>query len=89
MRKKKSQAQLQVWLFALLFLFMISLVYIIMTKPYIAIRDKFASNFTGTEFEPTMNKINTYWILWPVILIGSIMIWAFMTTMGTTPPRLP
>ncbi len=84
MRKKKSQVQLMVWLFALLFLFLISLVYLIMTKPYIMVRDKFEANFTGTEFEDTFNKIDTYWKVWPILLITSIVIWAFVQVTRTT-----
>lgn len=85
MRKKKSQSQLFVWLFALLFLFLISLVYLIMTKPYIAVRDMFEPNFTGTEFESTFDKINTYWRVWPIILITTIIIWAVLSTMRSSP----
>ncbi len=90
MRKKRGQAQLAVWLFALLFLFLISLVYLIMTKPYIQIRDMFEPNFTGSEFESTFNKIDTYWKVWPVLLITSIVIWAVVMTMrtSTSPPPL-
>jgi len=90
MRKKKSQTQLMVWLFALLFLFLISLVYLIMTKPFIMIRDMFEPNFTGTEFESTFNKIDTYWKVWPILLITSIVIWAFvsMTRTSTNVPRI-
>lgn len=80
---KKGQGVLMVWFFALLFLFMISLVYLIMTKPFLLVRDKFESNFTGSEFESTFDKINTYWRLWPVILIGSVIVWAVMTTLNT------
>ena len=87
-RRKKGQSELFVWFFALLFLFMISLVYLIMTKPYILIRDKFEANFTGTEFESTFDKINTYWKVWPVLLIGSIVIWAIVSTMRPS-TRIP
>lgn len=90
MDSKRGQQVLMVWFFALLFLFMISLVYLIMTKPFILVRDKFEANFTGSEFESTFDKINTYWKLWPVILIGSIIIWAVMSTLQNNPniPRL-
>ena len=79
-----------VWLFALLFLFLTSLVYLIMTKPFIMIRDMFEPNFTGTEFESTFNKIDTYWKVWPILLITSIVIWAFvsMTRTSTNVPRI-
>lgn len=88
-RNKKSQT-LFVWIFALMFLFMISLVYIVMTKPYITIRDMFAPNFTGTEFEATFDKINTYWVVWPIILVTSVFIWAILSTLRDRPdfPRL-
>ena len=84
MRKKRGQGELQVWVFALLFLFMISLVYLIMTKPFIMIRDKFEANFTGSQFESTFDKINTYWKVWPILLLTSIVVWAVMSTMRTS-----
>lgn len=89
-RKKKGQAQLMVWFLALLFLFMIALVYIIMTKPFILVRDKFEQNFTGTEFQATFDKINTFWTVWPILVIVGVIIWAFVSTSSTNQnfPRL-
>ncbi len=86
---KKSQT-IFVWIFALMFLFMISLIYITMTRPYTMVRDILGPNFTGTEFEPTIDKINTYWIVWPVILVTSVFLWAIMSTLRDRPdfPRL-
>lgn len=83
--ERKGQSGLGVWLFALLFLFMVSLVYIIMTKPFLMVRDKFEANFTGTEFEPTFDKINTYWRVWPIIVITSIFIWAVVQSNRQSP----
>jgi len=90
MKKKKAQGQLAVWVYALLFLFMISLIYIIMTKPFIYIRDKYDSNFTGSQFEDTYKKINTFWTLWPILVIVGVLLWAFVSTMSQSPnfPRL-
>ncbi len=87
---KKGQTELMAWLFVLLFLFLISLVYLVMTKPFILIRDKFADNFTGSEFESTFDKINTYWKVWPVLLITSVIIWGFVMVMrpSSNIPRL-
>lgn len=91
-RKKKintKKAQVAVWLFALLFLFMIALVYTIMTKPYILIRDKFAPNLSGTEFQPTLDKLDTFWIVWPILVVVGVFIWAFLTSMQQRQPRIP
>lgn len=84
-RKKNKKAQVGVWLYALLFLFMIGLVYIIMTKPFLAVRDKFAPNFTGTEFEPTFDKINTFWKLWPILVVVGVFLWAFLKGIQQNP----
>lgn len=84
-RNKKGQGNLVVWIFALIFLFMISLVYIIMTQPFIKIRDMFEPNFTGTEFEATFDKINTFWIVWPILVIVGVFIWAILSTMQQRP----
>ena len=84
-RNKKSQGNLVVWIFALIFLFTVALVYIIMTKPFITIRDMFEPNFTGTEFEDTFNKINTFWIVWPILVIFGVFLWAILATMQQRP----
>lgn len=88
MRKDKKGQELAVWIFALIFIFMISLIYIIMTQPFVFIRDKFAPNFTGTEFEDTFNKIDTFWKTWPVLLIFGVIIWALVSSAKQT-PRIP
>lgn len=80
-----KKAQVSVWLFALLFLFMTGLVYIIMTKPFLMVRDKFESNFTGTEFEGTFNKLNTFWTVWPILVVVGVLIWAFLTSTRQNP----
>lgn len=90
MMKRKKKGQLTVWLFALLFLFMIALVYIVMTKPFLMVRDKFESNFTGTEFAGTFEKINTFWTVWPILVIVGVIIWAVFSSMNKGPniPKL-
>lgn len=86
MRKDRNKkGQVVVWLFALMFLFMIALIYIIMTKPFIMVRDKFEGNFTGTEFEGTFDKLNTFWILWPVLVVVGVIIWAILSSMRSNP----
>lgn len=88
MRRKQSKskkAQIVVWMFALVFLFMISLVYIIMTKPFITVHDTFASNFTGTIYEPTFEKIRTFWVIWPILVIVGVFIWAILSSMRSNP----
>ena len=84
-KKQNKKGQIVVWLFALLFLFMISLVYIIMTKPFITIHDMFAGNFTGTVYEPTFDKIRTFWVLWPILVIIGVFIWAILSSMRSNP----
>lgn len=80
---KKGQAY--VWIFALAFLFMIGVVYIIMTKPFITIHDIFAPNFTGTQYEPTIQKIRTFWVVWPILVTVGIIIWALLSSMRRDP----
>lgn len=85
MKIKSKKAQLVVWLFALVFLFMIATVYIIMTKPFIMIHDQFAGNFTGTIYEPTFEKITTFWVVWPVLVIVGVFVWAILSSMRRDP----
>ncbi len=88
MRKTKKSQQITVWFFALIFLFIIALVYIIMTKPFITIRDMFVENFTGSDFESTFDKINTMWRVWPILVIMGVIIWAIVAS-GRQTPNIP
>ena len=83
--RKQRKAQVTVWIFALLFLFMIALVYIIMTKPFLLVRDKFEGNFTGTEFEETFTRLNTFWKIWPILVTLGVFLWALLSTIKTNP----
>ena len=87
MRKQRNQkkAQVTVWIFALVFLFMTALIYIIMTKPYILVRDKFVDNFTGTEFEETFTRLNTFWRIWPILVLLGVFLWAVLSTIKQNP----
>ncbi len=85
MRKQKKGQQITVWFFALIFLFIIGLVYMIMTKPFVLIRDKFEANFTGSEFENTFKQINTMWRVWPILVIMGVIIWAVVASTRQTP----
>ena len=80
MRKQKKAQQLTVWFFALM--------YLVMTKPYVMIRDKFESNFTGSEFQETFDRINTMWRVWPILVIMGVVIWAVVAS-GRQTPNIP
>ena len=87
MRKQRNnrKGQVTVWIFALIFLFTISLVYIVMTKPFLLVRDKFEGNFTGTEFEETFNRLNTFWRIWPILVVVGVIIWAVLSSIRQNP----
>jgi len=82
LKKAQGTGNLVVWIMALIFLFMIALIYIIMTKPFILIRDKFDDNFTGSDFEQTFDRLNTFWRLWPVLVIFGVILWAVVSSMN-------
>lgn len=81
----KKRGQAFVWVFALAFLFMVGLIYIVMTKPFILVHDLLTPNLTGTEFEPTIDKIVTFWRVWPILVIVGIILWALLSSMRRDP----
>ncbi len=87
MRKQRNnkKGQVVVWIFALVFLFMTALIYIIMTKPFLLVRDKFEGNFTGTEFEETFTRLNTFWRIWPILVVLGVFLWAVLSTIKQNP----
>ena len=87
MRKQRNnkKGQVVVWIFALVFLFMTALIYIIMTKPFLLVRDKFEGNFTGTDFEETFDRLNTFWRIWPILVVLGVFLWAILSTIKQNP----
>lgn len=90
MRYKK--ASLMPWFFALLLIFFIAVAYFAFTKPFQFIDDQYSSeiNFTKSptrtnDAQEVINKVRMYWVVWPVIIIAFIILWAFFSSLKQDP----
>lgn len=63
---------------AMLTIFTVAVIYIVFTEPWLAIYNVFAPNSTS-EFYNTSLRIKSTWAVWPIIMIFSIILWAFVS----------
>lgn len=78
MRKK---AQAFIWLTVMVMIFGMGLIYILLTQPFDRISSNLGGNFTGTQYQPTYDKMQTIWDMWLFIFIFGIIIWGILSTM--------
>lgn len=78
MKNKKGNAF--AWISAIGTLFLVAIVYVIMTKPFEHIYSiTSAANFTG--YETTRQLLQTTWQWWPVIILFSVILFLFVQTL--------
>lgn len=68
------------WISAIGTLFVVAIVYIIMTKPFEYIYEvTAAANFTG--YTETRQLLQTTWQWWPAIVVFGVILWVFIQTL--------
>jgi len=86
---KKAQQALINWFIALVLIFAIALGYFAVTKPFQYIDHQLSPQINITtdtqDGQEVVNKIRRYWVVWPIILIGSIILWAFFSSIKQDP----
>lgn len=96
MKNKKGQYAPQqpthpVWaiFMAMILIFTIIVIYLTMTRPFQVVDDKLSPmiNLTtdNNDTQQVINKIRLYWVVWPVIIITSIVYWAFVMVVRQDP----
>lgn len=56
------------WIAFLVVIFLVGIVYIIMSEPWTILYNTFTTNLTADQLEVS-NKINNMWNLWPLLFI--------------------
>ena len=85
-----KKASLTNWIWALVVIFIISIIYMVMHRPFVMVDDKLSPmiNMTtnsGQDAQEVVNKVRMYWRIWPVLLIVTILLWAFFTSLKQDP----
>ena len=89
---KTKKASLMPWFFVLILIFFIAVAYFAFTKPFRFIDDQYSPkiNFTKSvtmtdNAQEVINKVRLYWIVWPIIIIAFLIIWAFFSSLRQDP----
>lgn len=80
--KKGSAAY--VFIVLLASLFVIGLIYVVMARPFDIIYTSLYSNITS-DMQPTAQKIRSVWIMYPMIVIFGLIVWAIISTLKREP----
>jgi len=62
-------------------IFVMAWVYIILNQPFERTSNLLKGNFTGTQYEPTYNKIQTIWVFFPLIFLVFYFAWGILAAM--------
>lgn len=67
---------------AMILIFTALVIYFTMTRPFQAVDDKLSPKINLTtsnnDAQEIVHKIRLYWVIWPVVIIVSIIIWALL-----------
>ena len=77
------------WFTAMILIFMCLVIYYVMTRPFQIVDDTLSPRINLTtdnnDAREVLSKIRMYWVVWPVIIITSIIFWAFLTSLKQDP----
>ena len=82
--KSKKAAAGYVFIILLISIFTIGIVYVTMAHPFQMIYQTFYDNMSS-DFQPTMQKIRSVWIMFPMIVIFGLIVWAFINSLKREP----
>lgn len=73
----------------MILIFTVVVIYLTMTRPFQTVDDKLSPmiNLTtdNNDAQAVIHKIRLYWVVWPVIIIVSIIIWALVMMVRQDP----
>jgi len=83
------KAQLMNWFIALILILYISIAYFVMTKPFQYVDQHLSPMVNITtptqDGQEVINKIRMYWVVWPILILAFIILWAFFSSLRQDP----
>lgn len=77
---------------ALILILFVATAYFAFTKPFRFIDDQYSPkiNFTKDaakteEAQEVINKVRLYWVVWPILIIAFLILWAFFSSLKQDP----
>ena len=74
---------------AMIFIFTVIVIYLVMTRPFQIVDDKLSPKINLTtdnnDAQQVLSKIRMYWVVWPVIIITSLILWALFMAIRQDP----
>ena len=85
LKLKNKKGSAYVWLYVLLGLFIISIIYLIMTPAWIQTYNFTQEHMTVSTYDGTFQKLETFWWAFPVLLIVGLIIWGIVSSLRRDP----
>jgi heme/copper-type cytochrome/quinol oxidase subunit 2 len=73
-----------VYIILMVSIFIIGVIYVTMAHPFQEIYQTFYNNMSS-DFQPTMQKIRSVWIMFPMITVFGLVVWAFINSLKREP----
>lgn len=74
---------------AMILIFTVLVIYFTMTRPFEVVDDKLSPKINLTtdnnNAQQIVNKVRLYWVVWPLIIIVSIIFWALIMVVRQDP----
>ena len=91
-----KKASFMNWFWALILILFISTAYFAMTKPFQFVDNQLSPqiNFTKentasatntNHAQEVINKVRMYWVVWPILIIAFLILWAFFSSLKQDP----
>ena len=74
----------------LVLLFAVTTIYFVMTKPFQEVDGVVSPRInltteTGKDAQEVVNKIRLYWVIWPIVIVASLIGWALYSMLKQDP----
>lgn len=84
-----KKSQLKNWFVALMLIMFVSIAYYAVTPAFRYIDDQYGTQINLTtsthDAQNVVSTIRMYWRVWPVIVLASLILWAFFSSLKQDP----
>lgn len=82
---KNKKASVWAWFMITIAVFVIAILYMILTKPIIAIQSATSDVLNDTDYASSYNRVITVWKYWPIVMLLGLIILGIITSLKKEP----